>query len=113
MKVLSHLNRLKTNIIIALACWFMLVFEYPAEGSDVPRWWTMLYALAKFGVAFNVAYVVVHEAFPYMRIKENIDKYFAESIRKGKELPDAIALLGMLLFRAIVMSVIIYVICIW
>jgi hypothetical protein len=101
--------RLKTNIFIAVIAWFLLTWEYPVEG-EIPKWWTLVYAVAKYAVAVNVAYIFVHETFPYVRIEKFLEEYKSPG---GDLLSQSIVYGSSLIFRAILMAVSIYVLCLW
>lgn len=111
--LITHIHRLKSQILLFMICWGLLTLYYPTDGAEVSKWWTAVYAIAKFSLAVIVAHISIHELFPYMRLSDQIHKYFNTRYRHGYEVADALVIGSMLIFRAIMYGVAIYVLCIW
>lgn len=111
----QHCYRLKTTLVFLVVCWGLLIFEYPADGQTIPRYWTALYAVAKLGIGICVAHLAVHELFPYLRLSALLEEYRAATQRRN----GAMALAAAEAFKAgavlvaIIMAVIIYALAIW
>lgn len=108
---LEHLRRIRISILLAVIGWLLLTLEYPND-PPIPQYWTMIYAVGKFSLGWVIAYFFIRETFSKLDISSRIEKF--DKIKcPEKQLNQAILLFGLLLFRAILMSVSIYVLCIW
>lgn len=114
-RLLGHAYRLKITLLLLVACWMLLIIEFPGEGEGpVPRWWTAIYALAKVGIGVCVAHVTI-EVFPFVRLTDLLADYQrARQARNGTmALAAAVAFVGSTLAVAVVMATIIYAMAVW
>lgn len=113
--VLGECYKLKSIIVAMAACWLALAFYWPREGEEIPKWFTALYAVAKFGIGFCVAHLALKEAFPCLSLDEWMTKVRInlEDGNTDKGIIAAITLLAVALFKGIFYGVTIYTLAVW
>lgn len=111
----QHCYRLRWMIVTLLVCWYLLIFQFPTEGDQVPRWWTAVYALAKVGLAVCVAHIAVHGLFPNLRLTRFVDDYYDAQRPETPQIAVAAALAfcGACFVHGMLYGVLIYAVAVW
>lgn len=101
-------KRLKITLLLLIACWGLLIWEYPGPGDMIPQWWTAIYIMAKVGIGILLA-MITKELLPFVNLSHLYTDYKTADQRRPLLVLARAVMFGLaLLSVSIIMATIIY-----